>query len=179
MSDSILRRPSAAPNDGIERAEGAVREFLAFDVADESYALPLASIREILKPPPITPVPRAQHDVLGIISVRGRITTVVDLRKRLQMTVTEPDRHARVLLVDSGDEVLGLLVDRVMQVHRLVDEEIELTAVVSGDMSEFFMGIGRPRLSTRGRARAEADDGDHDDEDILILLDAAALLRNG
>ncbi len=175
MSEGLVRHktvvPAALSEPVTPRREDAVREFLSFALATESYALPLSAIREILKPPPITEVPRAPRDVLGIISVRGRITTVIDLRRRLRLPEGGHDKHTRVLLVDSGTEVMGLLVDRVMQVYRLGEEEMELASTVTGDMSEYFMGIGRPRAGRLGRERDEAR------EDLLILLSPVPLLR--
>tara|TARA_B100001750_G_scaffold229282_1_gene224513 strand:- start:1996 stop:2559 length:564 start_codon:yes stop_codon:yes gene_type:complete len=156
-------------------AAPTVRELLAFVIAHETYALPLRSIREILKVPPITGVPRAGHDVLGIISVRGRITTVRDLRRLLRMPEAPVDKHTRVLLVDAGQEVVGLLVDRVLQVYRLEEDEVELAAVVGGDVSEHVMGVGRPRRVRRGSDEVEVR-GEEDD-DILVLLDPGPLLR--
>jgi len=163
-----------APTSASMLAVPIVRELLAFVIADETYALPLRSIREILKVPPITGVPRAPKDVLGIISVRGRITTVRDLRRLLKMPESATDKHTRVLLVEApDDEVIGLLVDRVLQVYRLDEDEVELAAVVGGDMSEHVMGVGRPRRSIRG-SEEEQDEGN---EEILVLLDPGPLLR--
>lgn len=150
------------PSDPMELARTS-REFLAFEVADESYALPLASIREILKAPPITEIPRADYDILGIISVRGRITTVIDLRRRLQLEESPLTKDSRILLVDRSDEVIGVLVDLVHQVYRLEPEEIELSSVMGSDVSDHFIGIGRP--------------GGEGAETLLILLDPIALLR--
>ncbi len=150
-----------------ERMGEQTSEFLAFELAGERFGLPLGAIREILKLVPITEVPRAPHDVLGILSVRGRITTVIDLRRRLRMPPREPTKGSRILLVESGAEVLGLLVDQVYQVYRLQADELELAAVVAGDLSEYVYGIGRPGGLTR----------DGGGEDIMILLDPLPLLR--
>ena len=156
-------------------ADGAIYEFLAFMLASETYALPLAGVQEILKPPHITQVPRAPHDVLGIVSVRGRVITVFDLRRRLRLEEKVVDKNTRVLLVDAGDEVLGLLVDAVLQVYRLYEDEVELASTVGGDMNEYVMGIGRPRaVRTLGRSTSQDRDNPND---ILILLDAEPLLR--
>lgn len=181
MSEALTRREQRhvrkRDHAAVARVSGENnRELLAFVVGSETYALPLDAVREILKPPPVTPVPRSPRDVLGVISVRGRITTVVDLRSRLGAVMAELDKHSRVLLVDDGDEVLGMLVDRVLQVHRLADDEVEIASVVSGDLSEYVVGIGRPRQNRSGRAdRASADDTSR--SDILILLDHMELLR--
>lgn len=173
MSGPIQRRDTlvpAAPSRAKGRAErmGQITsEYLAFELAKEVFALPLSSIREILKLAPITEVPRAPSDVLGILSVRGRITTVIDLRRRLRMPPQDPGKSTRILLVDGGGEIMGLLVDRVFQVYRLQEDELELAAVVAGDLSEYVYGIGRPR------ERETATEND-----IMILLDPEPLLRS-
>jgi purine-binding chemotaxis protein CheW len=157
--------------------EAGVREFLAFVVASETYALPLSCIREILRVPSVTPVPRAPHEVLGIISVRGQVTTLIDLRQRLRVQAAPISSRTRVLLVDQGDEIMGLLCDRVQQVHRLSENEVELASVLGADAASYVMGIGRPggyKPEAQPDGRAEADGND---AEILILLDPIALLK--
>lgn len=173
MSNGIVRRETVVPaalkgKPKPERRRESVREFLAFGLAGERFALPLYAVREILKVVPITEVPRARSHILGILSVRGRITTIFDLRRRLRMPGAAPTRGSRILLVEGADEIIGLLVDEVHQVHRLHDDEIEMAAVVAGDLSEYVMGIGRPGGSAGGPALPN---------DILILLDPDPLLR--
>jgi purine-binding chemotaxis protein CheW len=125
---------------------GPVREFLMFALAGELYGVELTRIKEILSPPPITMVPRAPHNVVGVCSVRGLLVTVLDLRRTLSLDERPLTRRARILLgeAESG-EVIGLLVDEVKHVVRLAANEIEPAATaLGGDISEFVMGIGRP-----------------------------------
>jgi purine-binding chemotaxis protein CheW len=145
----------------------AIRELLAFELADERYGLPLSLIREIMRVPTVTQVPRAPDAVLGVISARGRVTTLVDLRKRLRLAEKPWGTRTRVLLVDHDDEVLGLLVDAVLHVQRLSPGEIELSSVLGGTAPAHLLGIGRP-ASTHGAGRADGD--------LLLLLDVAPLL---
>jgi len=165
--------PVVAGRSELAKSTEVTREFLAFELGSENYALPLASVREILKPPPVTGVPRAPRDVLGIISVRGRITTVIDLRRRLNLEERPLSKASRILLVDREDEIIGVLVDRVHQVYRLEPEEVEYSNVMGSDASDHFMGIGRPRSASRSARGAHA----LDDHSILILLDPIPLLR--
>lgn len=161
--------------EGKARSDDVAYEFLAFKLASETYALPLAGVQEILKPPRITRVPRAAHEILGIVSVRGRVTTVIDLRRRLRVPEGPLDKNTRVLLVEAGDEILGMLVDSVLQVYRLYEDEVELASAVGGDLNEYVMGIGRPRaVRTLGRSTSQDR---NDPNDILILLHAEPLLR--
>ena len=158
------------------------REFLAFGLADETYALPLASVREILMLQPLTEVPRAPSAVLGIFSVRGRVTTLIDARRRLNLRESATTPRARVLLVDGGDELIGLLVDRVDQVHRLAADEIEPAAALGGDVAEYVAGLGRPGTHERDEDDGQRLRGHHaptygSPHDILILLDPVLLLK--
>lgn len=137
-------------------------EYLAFVLAGETYAVQIAHIAEILKPPPITGVPRAPRTVLGVISVRGKLVTVVDLRRRFHLTDAPIDRRARILLADVGSgEQVGLLVDEVQQVWRLASEEIEPAHVLGAEQPAHIAGIGRPAEGA-----------------ILILLDLRPILES-
>jgi purine-binding chemotaxis protein CheW len=138
-------------------------EYLAFVLAGETYAVPIAHVAEILRPLPITEVPRAPATVLGVISVRGKLVTVMDLRRRFRLPEAPVDRRSRILIADLGKgEQIGLLVDEVQQVWRLASEEIEPANVLGGEQPAHIAGIGRPEDS--GGA-------------ILILLDLRPILE--
>lgn len=139
-------------------------EYLAFVLAGETYAVPIAHVAEILRLPPLTEVPRAPATVLGVVSVRGKLVTVLDLRKRFHLAEAPLDRRSRILLADGGTgEQLGLLVDEVHQVWRLAPDEIEPSHVLGGDQPAHIAGIGRPAGS---------------DGVILILLDLRPILES-
>ena len=143
---------------------GARVEYLALGLGTESYAVQIAHVAEILRPPPITEVPRASPNVLGVVSVRGRLVTVVDLRRRLGLDEAPIDRRSRVLLADAGTgEQIGLLVDEVRQVWRLAVEEIEPPNALGGDQAAHIAGIGRPAESNGT---------------VLILLNLAPILES-
>lgn len=169
-----LAQPSAATARLRDREPEAVYDVLAFILADETYALPLSAVREILKLPAVTEVPRAPSDVIGIISVRGRIVTVLDLRRRLRMPESPLSKASRVLLIDDGREILGMLVDRVLSVYRLRSDELELAAAMGGDTPDHVKGIGRPKTAKGGRAASTSGEGAAQ-EDILILLEPQPL----
>jgi purine-binding chemotaxis protein CheW len=139
-------------------------EYLAFVLAGETYAVQIAHVAEILRPPPVTEVPRSPSIVLGVISVRGKLVTVLDLRRRFRLPETPLDRKARILLADVGSgEQIGLLVDEVQQVWRLAAEEIEPSNVLGGEQPAHIAGIGRP-----GGGEGA----------ILILLDLRPILES-
>ena len=134
------RRASRRTGDAGKRIE-----YLAFGLAAEIYAVQIAHVAEILKPPPITEVPRAPRNVLGVISVRGKLVTVADLRRRFRLPEAPFDRQTRILLADVGSgEQVGLVVDEVQQVWRLAGEEIEPAHALGGEQPPHIAGIGRP-----------------------------------
>ncbi len=139
-------------------------EYLAFGLAGETYAVQIAHVAEILRPPPFTLVPRASETVLGVISVRGKLVTVIDLRRRFRLPPAAIDRKSRILLADAGTgEQIGLLVDDVQQVWRLASEEIEPANVLGGEQAPHIAGIGRPTAS---------------DGAMLILLELRPVLES-
>jgi purine-binding chemotaxis protein CheW len=161
-----------------QQDRGPRTEFLAFVLAGDVYAAPVALVREILKPPPLTPVPRAPHAILGIVSVRGQLVTVLDLRRRLRLAEAPMSRKARILLVnaDSG-EVIGVYVDEVLQVYRLSDAEIEpATSALGGEVAGYIAGIARPAVAFGGGRGPDGQVGP--DASVVILLDLRAVLAS-
>lgn len=125
------------------RAEG-VQEYLSFVLSDESYAVNIFHIKEIIKPPMITEVPRTEPVILGVLNLRGMIAAVVDLRRRLGLEAVEQTRKSRILIVQLKDELVGLLVDEVKHVIRLKDEDIEPPPGVFDRVeAEHIVGVGR------------------------------------
>lgn len=136
---------------------------LAVSAGKETYGFPLSAVRQIVAPLPVAEVPRAAPSVLGVISVRGQIITLLDLPKVLKLHVDQPEPYGRVLLVDNGEELLGVAVDRVIQVFRLEPRQIEYSSGMGAELSDYVVGIGRV-ASADGRER------------MLILIDPVSLL---
>lgn len=120
-----LARAAAGRAPGEASAEDAARELLAFRLAGEDYALPVERVREIVRLRPVTPVPRVPDTVLGVISLRGEVVQVVDLRRRLGLRADAPRRTHRIVVLH-GEEggTTGLLVDAVTEVLRVEEEAI-------------------------------------------------------
>jgi purine-binding chemotaxis protein CheW len=147
-----------------ESATGTIA-VLAVVAGDEAYGFPLSAVREILVPRPLTEVPRAPEHFMGVITVRGQIITLIDLPKMLHLEVEQTEPYGRVLLVDSGEELIGVAVDRVIQVYRMEPDQIEYASAMSAELSEYVVGVGRV-----------PSDSSTDDEEMLILIDPVSLL---
>jgi purine-binding chemotaxis protein CheW len=97
-------------------------ELLVLWLDGDPYALPVERVREIVRVRPITPVPRVPDAVLGVISLRGEIVQVIDLRRRLALPAAEEGivRRRRIVVLHGADgQMAGLLVDRVSEVLRI------------------------------------------------------------
>lgn len=141
---AIVKR-TAEPAASRARNDEKRTEYLAFMLAGETYAVRISVVAEILRPPPITEVPRAPSPIIGVMSVRGRLVTVMDLRRRFALPEAPIDGKTRILLVEiPGDEHVGLLVDEVMSVFRLAESEIEASSVLGGEQPAYLVGVGRP-----------------------------------
>lgn len=119
-------------------------EYLCFRVSDETYGINIMQIKEIIKPRAVTEVPRAPSFVAGVISLRGVIIPVIDMIGRLGLRHEHSTGKERVVVVKTGEEYAGLLVDEVVQVVRIPFRSIESTpAVLEGIDRDFVSGIGR------------------------------------
>lgn len=139
----------------------AIDEFLTFRLGDEEYAVDIRRVREVVKSPPVTEVPRAPAHVLGVVTVRGEVIAVFDPRRRLGLPGDPPpEGQARIVIVDSGEGGCGLLVDAVSSVVRLPRGSVEpCPQGIAGAAADCLAGIGRER------------------DRLFTVLDLDALLR--
>lgn len=90
--------------------------WIQFILQNEAFGLPVSNIQEILRVGYVTRIPYAPKAVRGITNMRGRILTVIDLRRRLGLPESQIDDRSRILVASSQDQLMGLLVDSVQQV---------------------------------------------------------------
>ncbi len=125
------------------------RQLVVFDLATEAYGVDINTVREIIRMQEITAVPRAPDFVEGVINIRGKITPVIDLRKRFGLEVTEQTQSSRIVVVDIRGQDIGMVVDAVTEVLRIPADSVEpCSSVVTTDQSDYLMGIAKldPRL---------------------------------
>lgn len=136
-----------------------LQQYVAFRVSGESYGLSIGQISEISKLFETTPVPRTADFVIGIGNVRGSVIPIVDLARRLQLTVHPRGREARVLIVRHVGELYGLVVDEVLDVVTIAPEDLEeAPGAIAGARGEYIRALTRL------------------EDDILIVLELTAVL---
>jgi len=144
LADSLAAQAESTPQKATR-----IETWVTFDLAGETYALPVSHVLEILRVAGITRVPHAPPVIRGVTNMRGKVLPVVDLRVRLGSAAAEITQQSRVLVVTSRGRSLGLLVDSVQQVER-----IDLLTVqapppdVMTPQSEYIVGVCQigPRL---------------------------------
>jgi purine-binding chemotaxis protein CheW len=119
-----------------------------FYVRNSLYALEAAVVQEVVRLSALTPVHYAPPEVAGVINLRGRIVTVLDIGLKLGLPAIAPGKEARVFIIDQRDESIGLLTDRVGEVVETDGTNIDpLPANIPAHQSRFFKGVCR----TQGR----------------------------
>jgi purine-binding chemotaxis protein CheW len=121
--------------------EGVV-VLLTFYLGEALCGLDISQVEELNRPLGITPVPQAPPYVLGLVNLRGRIITVIDLGKKVGLAPTVLTPASRTIIVQNAQDHLGLLVDRVSEVATVNQEMVAATpANLKGPASRFFVGV--------------------------------------
>jgi purine-binding chemotaxis protein CheW len=122
--DELAR--SAATAVPASAATAPLLQLLTFSLDGSPYALPIERVREIVRLRPITAVPRVPEEVLGVISLRGEIVQVVDLRRRLGLSPGDAERTTRIVIVlGEAGLIVGLLVDAVTEVVSVPEDSLQ------------------------------------------------------
>ena len=116
-------------------------EAITFMLGDEEYGVDMAGIKEVIKPRELTDVPRAPDNIMGLLSLRGVVIPVMDLRRRLAMG--HDKEGERIIIVKDGDEYLGLVVDRIVGSVSLTRKGIEPPPSFSSIDGELISAICR------------------------------------
>jgi purine-binding chemotaxis protein CheW len=135
---------------------------VGFRVGGETFGVPITCVHEIVRVPEITSVPDSPNFVEGVINLRGKIVSVVDLRKRFGETQIASHKKNRVIVVDSEGKLVGLIVDAASEVLKIPHSDVEPPPkVLADDNSGYVTGVGK--LKDR----------------LVILVDLQKVLQRG
>ncbi len=138
-----------------------VLRWVTFRLDNEAYGINVMQVQEVLRVTEIAPVPGASDYVLGIINLRGNVVTVIDARRRFNLSPRDPDDASRIVIIEADKQVVGILVDSVAEVVDLRASEIETAPNVGNEeTSRYILGV-----SSRGDV-------------LLILVDLNKLLSD-
>jgi purine-binding chemotaxis protein CheW len=99
--------------------------YVTFTLDGQMFGLPIACVQEVFRPTRITGVPLAAAQIAGVLNLRGRIVTAIDMRSRLDLPARNKQQTPMAIGIESGSESFGLLVDAVGEVLKLPDGERE------------------------------------------------------
>ncbi|HTT25023.1 MAG TPA: chemotaxis protein CheW [Candidatus Binatia bacterium] len=106
---------------------------VGFQVGRETYGVPITSLHEIVRVPEITAVPDAPDYLEGVINLRGKIVSVMDLRKRFGDKQAVLKKSNRILVVEHAGRLAGLIVDSASEVLKIPSDAVEAPPAVFQD----------------------------------------------
>ena len=153
---------NTVPQDEIFEGSSEVLQLVSFQLGPEEYAIDILGVQEIIRMVEVTHVPNSPHYVEGVVNLRGKVIPIINLRTRLGLSLAEPTKDTRIVVVEVAHLILGFIVDSVEEVLRLPEEFIEPPPSTGrGGADDFHKGVGR----VEGR--------------LLILLDLELLFGIG
>ncbi len=138
------------------------RHLVAFRIGPEEFGIDISEVKEIIRVDFITRVPNTPEYVEGVLNLRGKIIVIVNLAKRIGLPVKERDEETRILVIESEEQVVGVVVDSSNDVIKIPSSKIEEAPKIITDKvnAEYIKNVGIL------------------DERLIIMLDLQSLLFN-
>jgi purine-binding chemotaxis protein CheW len=125
-------------------ATGNITEYVTTMIGGQLFGLPISRVQDVFMPERLTRVPLAGADVEGVLNLRGRIVTAINMRSRLGLPKRTDDRPAMAVGVDLRGESYGLLIDSIGEVLKLPDDSREPNPVnLDSRMAKISAGVHR------------------------------------
>jgi purine-binding chemotaxis protein CheW len=116
-------------------------QVVVFALGSEEYALPISKVHEIIRFAEPRSVSAREPWIRGVIALRGKIVRVYDLATRMGVA-TEPSANSKIVIVDSGDDETGVIVDSVEEVLTIDGDHIEPSPAGDRELIEAIAKIG-------------------------------------
>jgi purine-binding chemotaxis protein CheW len=127
-----------------ESTDRGITEYVTATIGGQLFGLPIARVQDVFMPQRLTKVPLASSDVAGVLNLRGRIVTAIDMRARLGLPKDDQARPPMAVGVDIRGESYGLLIDNIGEVLKLPDDGREVNPVnLDPRMAKMAGGVHR------------------------------------
>jgi len=137
-----------------------VTQWVKFSLSGESYGIRVLKVQEIQRYSEISPIPGAPSYVLGIINLRGNVISVLNTREKFGLPELEITDDTRIVILEAGQQIVGILVDSVAEVISLQSSDVDTAPNVGNEeTAKFIDGV-----SNKGN-------------ELLILLDSEKILN--
>ncbi len=128
----------------LEEEEDTLKgKYLIFSMGTEMYGMEIKYITEIIGIQPITAVPEMPDYVRGITNLRGKIIPVMDARLRFKKAARDYDDRTCIIVIDTNDISIGLIVDSVSEVLAMSDEDIAPPPEINKGGHRYIKGVGK------------------------------------
>lgn len=118
--------------------------YLTFNVGEEVFGIEIEYVTEIISMQPVTKIPQIADYIKGIINLRGKIIPVIDVRLKFKKESIEYDDRTCIIVIDTQDILVGLIVDKVSEVMTIDDEDIAPPPnSKTGARNRYIKGIGK------------------------------------
>ncbi|KXS42530.1 chemotaxis protein CheW [Methanolobus zinderi] len=136
-------------------------QLVIFNLGMEEFGVDIMKVQEIIRLPEITRIPRSPDYIKGVINLRGKIIVVMDLDKRFGLPSKEITDETRIIVVDVEGTIIGMVVDSVSEVIRLLNTNVDPTPDIINQKinADYLKGVGKI------------------DERLLILLNLDSIIN--
>ncbi|HHV98230.1 MAG TPA: purine-binding chemotaxis protein CheW [Clostridiaceae bacterium] len=122
----------------------ASRQLVIFNVGDEEFGVDISYVNSIERPLKIFKIPNVPEYIEGLINLRGKVYSVISLRKRFNLPVKEFDDLTKIIMVSANSSIVGFIVDAVSEIIKVDDADIEDTSsVLNGNRKRFVNGVAK------------------------------------
>lgn len=128
----------------IENDPSETTEFVTVYIADQLFGIPVELIHDVFQPEAITVVPLSGPEIGGVLNLRGKIVTAIDVRHRLGLESRDRTQKSMAVGIEKNGESYGILIDRVGEVLRLSNDTFERNpANLDSRWRDFSKGVYR------------------------------------
>ena len=113
-------------------------DIIAFQLGEEAFCVRTTRVREIRGWIPCMPLPKSPPDVMGVINLRGAVIPIVDLSLRLGLHQTQANERSAIIVTETADKVVGLLVDRGTDMLNISIRDIQPVPAAGGAMARAY-----------------------------------------
>jgi len=138
-------RSAVEEKDGVSAVSDVeTREYVTLTIAGQWFGIPVLTVQDVLGPRDVARIPLADPVIAGSINLRGRIVTVIDMRKRLGLPPRPADKPGMNVVVEHGGNLYSLLIDAVGEVMEAPGDKYEKNpATIDPLWRDFSEGIYR------------------------------------
>jgi purine-binding chemotaxis protein CheW len=118
-------------------------QFVVFHLGEEEYAVQISQVKEIINYTMPTRIPSSMVDMLGVINLRNKLLPIVDLGQKIGIESEKKINEKKIIIIDSGKETFGVIVDEVAEVLKIQQENIEGVGTDISQGNKYILGIAK------------------------------------